>query len=519
MRKQIGLGLALLWTLLSSAPATATGWNKAESNNFVIYSDGPAATLKEFAETLERFDTLLRALLNTPQEDHPSRLTVYLLDTSSDIGTLVGNQSVAGFYHPDIAGSYVVASRLQTSRYEAGGLPVLFHEYGHHFMFRHFEDIAPLWYQEGFAEFVSTVDFTRDGIWTIGKVDDIRAYDVMHGNISIEELLGLIDEKPSTDDVSMIYARGWLLVHMLNFDQSRQGQLIDYLQRFRRGQNLKEAAAAFGNLKKLDADLRKYAVGRVPFRRANTPLVYSGEIRIVPLDDIDSRLAALSLNIRIARLADSALEELRTLAQRYPEAPRVIRDAAIAETDRVLGVKKAFVSSSDDNKSDDLAESESKDLARVEAFVDHALEISPREPSLHLAKARLMLHSLNQRQGTTQEWSQVRREIAAANNIDPNDPQALYLYYQSYAQERIVPPASAQAALGRAYELIPEVNEVRIAYALDLANQHHFAEAISVMTVLANNPHASSGAKKILAAIEQMEQSAKNEQVTIVPNS
>ncbi len=87
-----------------------------------------------------------------------SPLTIYLLDEGEDVERLTGRENIQGLYSPSSEGSYLIASRAPGYYKERlSGQRVLFHEYTHHFMYRHFNSAWPVWYREGFAEYAERV--------------------------------------------------------------------------------------------------------------------------------------------------------------------------------------------------------------------------------------------------------------------------------------------------------------------------------------------------------------------------
>jgi hypothetical protein len=91
----IGLILAVL-----ASPAQA-GWLKAESERFIVYSDGNANQLQRFTQELESFDRLLRIRLGV-NLDQPTyrKLPVYLLGSRSAMLRVRPDapEELAGFY-------------------------------------------------------------------------------------------------------------------------------------------------------------------------------------------------------------------------------------------------------------------------------------------------------------------------------------------------------------------------------------------------------------------------------------
>ena len=63
----------------------------------------------------------------------------------------------------------------------------------------------------------------------------------------------------------------WVLTHMLFFNDERRQQLRAYLAKIASGYTMAEAAAAFGDLDKLQRDLAAYDNRKVPYVRVNFP--------------------------------------------------------------------------------------------------------------------------------------------------------------------------------------------------------------------------------------------------------
>ncbi|MFL6733030.1 MAG: hypothetical protein ACJ8EP_11870, partial [Sphingomicrobium sp.] len=166
-----------------STPAPAA-WNVAQSKHFVIYADEKPEQLSQFASKLERFDQAARYiyLMQDPPVGRGNRLTVFVLPSVEAIERLAGDTFVKGFYKGLASGSVAFVPRSTDSR--PGGLDadtIFFHEYAHHLMFQEIDRPFPQWYVEGFAEFLSTVRFEKDGSIGIGAPATHRAWTLFRG--------------------------------------------------------------------------------------------------------------------------------------------------------------------------------------------------------------------------------------------------------------------------------------------------------------------------------------------------
>ncbi len=64
MQKGLFAGAALIAAL--AATSAEAKWLRAETDNFIIYSEGSEKSLRDFAVTLQRFDATLRFRFRVP---------------------------------------------------------------------------------------------------------------------------------------------------------------------------------------------------------------------------------------------------------------------------------------------------------------------------------------------------------------------------------------------------------------------------------------------------------------------
>ncbi|HKX77053.1 MAG TPA: hypothetical protein VJM34_00835 [Novosphingobium sp.] len=489
MLKRLLSGLAAIFLSLSLiAPAHAKGWLRADTPHFVIYSEGSDAETREFALDVERFDALLRQMFEVPDHEEPNRLTIYMLKSAGTVAKLYGQKYVAGFYSPDAEGSYAVTNRVRSGdKLQLTGQITLFHEYAHHFMYRNFTNAYPAWYREGFAEFVSTATFDKKGNWKYGFPAMHRAYDLLTTQIPIEKVLFSERYEFKDREQADFYAWSWALVHMLTWSDTRKGQLADYITRFAAGAGPEEAAKVFGDLDKLQSDLRRYATGRMSYLSSGAPIVWSGKIAVTPLDPITSDYVELSLARRMGGTPLPTRNALRALSARAPGNADVLFELAQAERNLVT-------------------KDDPSGYALAGAAVDQALAIAPRHMRANVLKAELEMHRLGDGKITDPaQWKAMRQFIGTANRADPKSPVPLIAYFQTFMLEGRKPTPLALAGIASAFAQQPESREVRLLYVLGLANDKQFALARGLLTVLVYDPHASEVGKKALAVLDRME--------------
>lgn len=477
---------------LASASSAAGGkWLRAESRHFVIYSSGSSQELQLFGANLERFNALLRLKFNVPEDENPNKLVVYFLAGQESVGQLVKN--AAGFYSPDSEGTFAVANRDRKSeKTDLSGMEVLFHEYAHHFMFRNFSYPYPAWYVEGFAEYYATVEFKKDETWAMGKPPYYRAYGLIAGaHMSVDKILFGAPNPRDAELADIYYGRAWLLVHMLTTKPEYKGKLTAYFAAIRAGKTEQEAAVqVFGDLHTFDQALDHYLDGKLTFWSTKVPLVANTEMTVSEVDPIAGQLIILRLYRMGERDPARTRAALRTLAKANPQRADVWYELAMAER----------ITTKDASKADEaLAEKQ------AETASDQALAADPKHVRANVLKADILMHRL-QDAGDVQpaDWSKARAYLVKANAGAVNDPLVLMEWYESFELQNRAPTKLAQDALARAFELQPELPELRVKFAFDLARQGRFDEAIRLVEFLAHDPHDSENGKKLLKTLQDM---------------
>ena len=476
---------------LACSSLAQAAWHKASSKHFIIYSQQRPEQLRAYAEKLERFDQAARRVLakSDPAIGDGNRLSIFVLDDVEAVQKLHGTRDdfLAGFYVGRYSGSVAFTPRRAQEGWD-GGLKadsVFFHEYNHHLMFQQFDQPYPNWYIEGFAELLGTPKFGRDGSVTIGIAPLHRAGGLASGGgLTTRQLLESQPAKLNADQRESIYGRGWLLTHYLNFEPSRSGQLARYIDQLAKGQAPGAAATnAFGDLKLLDREIERYLDrSRLKALTVSGAVLKVGAIEITPLSAGAGEampLRMLSKRGVSAAEAKSVVEKLRSIGSRNPNDAFV--QGALAEAEYDAGNHKAS-------------------LAAAEA----ALRADPRSVEAMVYKGRA-LTELAADEDQSASFGKAREAYLAANRIDAEDPEPLFLYYLSFLREGKRPTANAIAALHYASVLAPQDTGLRITSALSWLDEGKLAEARLELLPIAFNPHGGDEAKAARAAMAKID--------------
>lgn len=478
------------------ATAAEARWLRAETDSFIIYSEGGEKPLREFASTLQRFDVALRILLNVKERGEANRLPIYMLGSTDEVAKLyagTSSSSIVGFYQNARDGSFAVSHRENggTTRGTSQSQETLFHEYAHHFMKRYRTGVYPAWIIEGFAEYYSTVDFDKDGKALIGKPAYGRGYGLANSRPIPVATLVTTDPQSlkTTDQVDVYYGRAWLLIHMLFHDPSRAGQLGTYVGQINSGvEPIDAARAAFGDLGQLDKDLTAYLRGSLSYRKTNSAVPLPAHITIAALTPgedvlVPMRLARLNASPRGSE-GKAIRDRLRSLTAAQAGDAAVWFEYAAAEW--ALG-------------------KDDRDMSAVRSALDRALAINPGHARANVLLGELLIGELSKKTDADDaSWVKVREPIERAMKADPNDPLPLYVYYQSFPEQGVPPPAAATFGLEKAFKLAPENIQIRVAYVFALANRGQFDKAIQLAQSIAFDPHMGAQARPMLEQLLQM---------------
>ncbi len=487
------LAIALAGVVGLCANARAGGWNRVETDHFVITSDGPAKTTESYAQQIEAFRYVALMLLGVDASGAraQAKFDIYLLHDQAQMLKLrpnFGNQ-LSGYYFPCDEGS-TAYSALQEDWVNDGtdsALLTLLHEYSHHLMRQAKPTYYPTWYFEGFAEYMSTTAM-ENGRILLGKPNPERMPTLREDNwIKFETVLsplGLNNGDKAHDEsvVSSFYAQSWLLAHYMLNDSERTKKFNAYFARVGAGEDPVAAfepatGIAVGNLEHV---LRQYlrAMPVVSVRGKDIPQV-TAKAQMLPDSENDWLLNASLLKTCMDKPQGQAvLAQLRTLASAPTGVTtelRLARDhAEILFGDPVVA---------------------SNDLLALASADDTSFEAHYLAGRALLARAWALKGNASAAAG-----AQAKDEFIQAYRLRKTD--AANLYFMSYTLPGGATNVNVMNAARGAHTLAPGIGSYAIHEALlDIdANQRDLA--IQALTPLASDADHREFAAHMQAAID-----------------
>jgi tetratricopeptide (TPR) repeat protein len=328
-------------SILLSAPTQASAeWRAVRTSNFQIIGEVSAHRLSDVAIRFEQFRDVVTQLLPAALRAGSAPVVVIVFPNARSYRPIM---PVANGRTVQVDGFFVDGADVNyiTMNAEAGerAYPTIFHEFSHLLVNNAFTH-APLWFNEGLAEYFSTFEMADGGRRAlVGK--PIRHHDALlrgrrHLPLSQLFAIGTASKEYTREGLArdLMYAQSWALVHYARHrGQGGLASLESLARRLADGESADESVRAiygFG-LETLDAEVTAYRRTRiykdVELNSATTATTrVTSEINIVPAAEVDAWLADL-------------LAHLQRGPEAMPLLERALRvNADLARAQATLGV-------------------------------------------------------------------------------------------------------------------------------------------------------------------------------------
>jgi tetratricopeptide (TPR) repeat protein len=401
--------LCLLLVVPVCAREAAEQWASVQSKNFLLVGNASERDIRKVAARLEQFREAFVRLLSVEHFDSSVPMTVMVFKTDESyrpFEPLYRGQpaEVAGFFQPSQDVDYLTFSVDPRHVRDADALA--YHEYVHLLVRNSFRN-APLWFNEGLAEYYSTFELSdgnrrvKLGLPINSRVQTLRERDLL----PLEMLLGVDADSAyynEQDKRNLFYAESWALVHYL-LSGPRRTELSTYLDLLVKGLTLEDAfqKAFQTSFAGMDDELRqyirlnKYPQERITFDRRlefdtlmQSSVLTEGQAQFY-LGDLllhTNRLEAaeaclqkaVALEPKLAA-ADASLGVLRMRQNRFDEATHHLERASAESGSYLIHYYYAYVLSQEgmgsDNSIEGYYETDKAQLMRAE--LKKAIDLSP----------------------------------------------------------------------------------------------------------------------------------------------
>ncbi|HEM46298.1 MAG TPA: hypothetical protein ENO23_04545, partial [Alphaproteobacteria bacterium] len=213
-RRVLVCSLAALLLSVSAPRADADvidrEWIEVSTPRFTILSRLSERRTRRLAHDLELFAQVVLSVTNARRSDSPVPTHVVLIDENAEWREIGSEHLVTGFFVSTARENYLALRDVQGDSERA----ILQHEYVH-FLLRNENGLRyPRWYEDGYAEVLSTVKHRRGAV-VVGSVPTFRIDELRYRTwLPIRRIVQPDGYERWTDeDQSMYYAEAWALVH------------------------------------------------------------------------------------------------------------------------------------------------------------------------------------------------------------------------------------------------------------------------------------------------------------------
>lgn len=479
-------------------------WLRAETDHFIIYGDTSERALRAYAEKVERFDFFLRTYYPIAVDHEIPKLEIYLADGRRDMLQAEPgiSASVGGFYSPNSSRIHAVVDTKSRM-----GDQVMFHEYGHHFMFQMAGAAYPSWFVEGFAEYYATVDVRPDRI-QFGRHSEGRMLMFVQQPVNSWAPMADVLKWRISDSgryrAGDYYAQAWGLTHYFMSTPERTRMLGQYLAAVSRGEDSVTAmqAATGRTPEQLQNGMRLYLTGSIQY---HTPQIEipTPRVETTRLSPAESELAWLDLRldrepVKVDPIEPRDGETDRARARRE----QVMRENAEFRTELI----RTALAAGERHRESRIGllvkarahRLEGRSQAGFEAL-EPVLTADESDPVTLRLAAELLLDMVKSEADPVQATGHRREAVAylaRALDADPLDFRIYRALNESRAGERGYPSDNDISTLEVGAKLAPQSFDMRMRLGQAYMARGLYAEAMEIVLPVANNPHGGSWARR-----------------------
>ncbi|MEN3974401.1 tetratricopeptide repeat protein [Emcibacter sp. SYSU 3D8] len=476
--KKLGWLVLVTMFAVTAAPSCAgaadvskiaeASWTEARTDNFVVLTNAGEGRARYLIENLEDFRRLVIEATNLDIESNPLPFHIVALVGASQLKALIGTDNVFGAFQQSYRGglaavnltarapdgtdslqiTYTAYGPIYRARQNTRtvGMDGVFHEYVHYLLEIDAKRRYPLWFHEGYAEFLSTFDVSGDGRYKVGAPPMHRVLTLEKTRrIPIGSLLNARGYETGHGN-SDFNAESWLVVHYLMTDPDRRAKLYAFLDRL--NTPMVDFVPAFEDvfgesIEDFSRHLRQYRrmarYGVERFERPAGPLPQPA-IRVPPADEVREQLAYTLLHF--SPVQSKGVELLQSAIATNPGNMRA----------RALLAAVAITN-------DDIAKAETI-LAQAGPAADADPDVASLRGELDLRRAAELVSA--DKPGGEGFLAAATKSYRRALAIDPDHAQSLSGLARTWLIQPGRPPDEIIALVQRAQRLLPMNQEIEL---------------------------------------------------------
>jgi tetratricopeptide (TPR) repeat protein len=324
--------LVIVLVLFSSALWAEDQWREVNTAHFSLVTDASGKQTIEIATRLEQLRAVFATLMSQAKTSDPAPLHIIALRDTRELKDVLrpsgGASTHSGLFKSGADENLIVIDLSETDPWHA-----VLHEYAHELLNSNTEPNTETWFDEGFAEYFSTIAIRR-GFADVGLVP-IPDLHFLRENGKLLQLEQLFSIDPGSaiyatngEYQSIFYAESWLLVHYL-FEHALINKTKTFFATMERTHNPDAAACeAFGmSLKELERQVLIYGKGD-SFRYFRLPFVHdlgTARWKMRLLQELEREAISIDVEEHFGRSLDFVIAEYQRLLSVSPENELALR--------------------------------------------------------------------------------------------------------------------------------------------------------------------------------------------------
>ena len=214
--------VAILLTPAAAAAIEDRRWCRWHNEHFDFVTDLGRRKATELFISLDRFRVAASALLPGRPPDRAAPLKLLVFKSAGSFTGLFKFPRISGFMRPSLNQSLLAFGPDRSGRYLHA---IAFHEYTHYLLRSRAALNLPIWYEEGLASYLATLEVRGDGVVTVGRGPHaLLRFLVKQPEVAVDEVVG---ERFRLDwqrhDLADVYTLAWGIVRFLHHARRPDG--------------------------------------------------------------------------------------------------------------------------------------------------------------------------------------------------------------------------------------------------------------------------------------------------------
>ena len=325
------------WLLLLgctlSAFAGEAQWTEVRSPHFSVITDAGDKRGRQAALRFEQMRTAFGIFLNKSKVNIPIPLQIIAFRNAKEMRQFVplwkGKPvELAGLFQGGEDRCFILLDMSVENPWS-----VVFHEYGHQLQNGNLDlDLQP-WFNEGFAEFFSTIQATGNTV-DIGRPSDANGAILLNNRLMKVVDLFQVSQQSATynesgDRRSIFYAESWLMVHYI-YDNNLWPKMVTYFDLvLNKKQSVEQAIQTSLGMTSTDLDkaLDRY-LHQNSYRYYPIPIppgLDASTFTAKPLAPLDVRAQLADVKLHSPDYADAAMQDFSDILKQQPDNQAALR--------------------------------------------------------------------------------------------------------------------------------------------------------------------------------------------------